>query len=202
MPSIRISCEYCWPAVDRTLEGVAGGARKAVEDELLDLALAVADDQRPALVLFRGDVAADLGGAGFEQLRCVAYRHLLGDRADLELYVNAECLGDAQNDILCRGRAEARGRHSDVIGAGRQVRQSVGARTGGGGGYFYAGGVIRGNHGCPGDDCSGLVLNRAVERADRTLRHRDPGADQEQHNRNDMCETQHLSPFASKRTTP
>src|SRR4051812_21644253 len=44
--------------VDRSFERVTGGARQAVENELLDLPLSVADYHRPALVLFRCDVAA------------------------------------------------------------------------------------------------------------------------------------------------
>ena len=51
------------PAIDGALEFAASCARKAAEDETLDLALAILDEDRPVLVLLRTDIAADLGGA-------------------------------------------------------------------------------------------------------------------------------------------
>ena len=47
-------------AIDRSLERIAGGAREAVENELLNLALSVAHDNGPAFVFFRRDIPPDL----------------------------------------------------------------------------------------------------------------------------------------------
>src|ERR1051326_6604555 len=93
--------------VDRSFKRVARGPWQAVENELLDLPLSIADHYRPAFVLFGSDVAADFRGTRLEQLRRIAYHHLFRDRADFELNIHGPRLRYAENHIFCRGRAES-----------------------------------------------------------------------------------------------
>src|SRR5262249_522801 len=65
--------------VDRTLKRAADRAGQAGEDELLNLALPVADRDRPGVELFLGNVPPYLGRASFDQRRLARDGQLFAD---------------------------------------------------------------------------------------------------------------------------
>src|SRR5207245_711975 len=105
-------------AIDGTLKCPTRRSRQAAEDEVLDLALAVVDNDRPALEFLDRDVAPDLGRAGLKERRRIADRHLLTDCAHLKVDVQRKILGDAQDDVLRRGRLEVWRRGSNGVRSG------------------------------------------------------------------------------------
>ena len=183
MPSIRISWEYSWPAVDRSFEGVTGRPRQAVENELLDLPLSIAHYNRPALVLFGGDVPADLGGAGVERLGVGVYHDLFGDSAHFQLDVGSLRLRHPEHDILRRCSAESGGRDAKVVRAGRQIRQRVRARTGGRRVGFDAGRGIGRDDSRAWHYGTSRIRNRPIQRTDGALAEREAGQTEKKQNK-------------------
>src|SRR2546422_4003281 len=105
-------------AINGTLKCPTRRSRQAAEDEVLDLALAVVDNDRPALEFLDRDVAADLGRAGLKERRRIADRHLLTDCAHLKVDVQRKILGDPQDDVLSRGGPEVWRRGSNGVRSG------------------------------------------------------------------------------------
>src|SRR2546428_12313824 len=97
-------------AINGTLKCPTRRSRQAAEDEVLDLALAVVDNDRPALEFLDRDVAADLGRAGLKERRRIADRHLLTDRAYLKADVQRKILGDPRADVFVSGGRDCRAR--------------------------------------------------------------------------------------------
>src|SRR5260370_41553775 len=71
-------------AVDGSLECSAHCTRQAVEDDLLDLALTIGHQDRPAVEFFLGDVPADFGRGALEQWGLPADSNLVPYGAQLE----------------------------------------------------------------------------------------------------------------------
>ncbi len=94
-------------AIDGSLERASYGSRQAVEDEFLNLALAVADQNRPGVEFFLRYVTADFSGRAFEERGVGADRDLLGDRAQVQGEIQREGLGHMQNDVLAHGGLES-----------------------------------------------------------------------------------------------